>query len=131
MLVLGDTNSGPSVIGTKCLNIPISHIESGSCCKDECLPEETKRRSDVNMAYSERARRCLAYMCLPQERTYMTGSPMADMLHNDFAETEASDIHKRLEWEKGKYILLSAYREEQIDTENSFLSLFNAINQLS
>ena len=133
-LVLGDTNSCLSVIGAKRLHIPIFHMEAGNRCKDECLPEETNRRivdiiSDVNMAYSEHARRYLADTGLPKERTYVTGSPMAEVLHNNLAKIEASDIHTRLGLEKGKYILLSAHREENIDTEKNFLSLFNAINQ--
>ena len=136
VLVLGDTNSCLSVIGAKRLHIPIFHMEAGNRCKDECLPEETNRRivdiiSDVNMAYSEHARRYLADTGLPKERTYVTGSPMAEVLHNNLAEIEASDIHKRLGLEKGKYILLSAHREENIDTEKNFLSLFNAINQMA
>ena len=136
VLVLGDTNSCLSVIGAKRLHIPIFHMEAGNRCKDECLPEETNRRivdiiSDVNMAYSEHARRYLADTGLPKERTYVTGSPMAEVLHNKLAEIEASDIHKRLGLEKGKYILLSAHREENIDTEKNFLSLFNAINQMA
>ena len=136
VLVLGDTNSCLSVIGAKRLHIPIFHMEAGNRCKDECLPEETNRRivdiiSDVNMAYSEHARRYLADTGLPKERTYVTGSPMAEVLHNNLAEIEASDIHARLGLEKGKYILLSAHREENIDTEKNFLSLFNAINQMA
>lgn len=136
VLVLGDTNSCLSVIGAKRLHIPIFHMEAGNRCKDECLPEETNRRivdiiSDVNMAYSEHARRYLADCGLPKERTYVTGSPMAEVLHNNLAEIEASDIHARLGLEKGKYILLSAHREENIDTEKNFLSLFNAINQMA
>ena len=136
VLVLGDTNSCLSVIGAKRLHIPIFHMEAGNRCKDECLPEETNRRivdiiSDVNMAYSEHARRYLADTGLPKERTYVTGSPMAEVLHNNLAEIEASDIHKRLGLEKGKYILLSAHREENIDTEKDFLSLFNAINKMA
>ena len=136
VLVLGDTNSCLSVIGAKRLHIPIFHMEAGNRCKDECLPEETNRRivdiiSDVNMAYSEHARRYLADTGLPKERTYVTGSPMAEVLHNNLAEIEASDIHTRLGLEKGKYILLSAHREENIDTEKNFLSLFNAINQMA
>ena len=132
VLVLGDTNSCLSVIGAKRLHSPIFHMEAGNRCKDECLPEETNRRivdiiSDVNMAYSEHARRYLADTGLPKERTYVTGSPMAEVLHNNLAEIEASDIHARLGLEKGKYILLSAHREENIDTEKNFLSLFNAI----
>ena len=136
VLVLGDTNSCLSVIGAKRLHIPIFHMEAGNRCKDECLPEETNRRivdiiSDVNMAYSEHARRYLADTGLPKERTYVTGSPMAEVLHNNLAEIEASDIHARLGLEKGRYILLSAHREENIDTEKNFLSLFNAINQMA
>lgn len=136
VLVLGDTNSCLSVIGAKRLHIPIFHMEAGNRCKDECLPEETNRRivdiiSDVNMAYSEHARRYLADCGLPKERTYVTGSPMAEVLHNNLAEIEASDIHGRLDLEKGKYILLSAHREENIDTEKNFLSLFNAINKMA
>lgn len=136
VLVLGDTNSCLSVIGAKRLHIPIFHMEAGNRCKDECLPEETNRRivdiiSDVNMAYSEHARRYLADCGLPKERTYVTGSPMAEVLHNNLAEIEASDIHSRLGLEKGKYILLSAHREENIDTEKNFLSLFNAINKMT
>ena len=136
VLVLGDTNSCLSVIGAKRLHIPIFHMEAGNRCKDECLPEETNRRivdiiSDVNMAYSEHARRYLADTGLPKERTYVTGSPMAEVLHNNLAEIEASDIHTRLGLEKGKYILLSAHREENIDTEKNFLSLFTAINKMA
>lgn len=136
VLVLGDTNSCLSVIGAKRLHIPIFHMEAGNRCKDECLPEETNRRivdiiSDVNMAYSEHARRYLADTGLPKERTYVTGSPMAEVLHSNLKEIEASDIHKRLGLEKGKYILLSAHREENIDTEKNFLSLFNAINKMA
>lgn len=136
VLVLGDTNSCLSVIGAKRLHIPIFHMEAGNRCKDECLPEETNRRivdiiSDVNMAYSEHARRYLADCGLPKERTYVTGSPMAEVLHNNLAEIEASNIHKKLGLEKGKYILLSAHREENIDTEKNFLSLFNAINKMA
>ncbi len=136
VLVLGDTNSCLSVIGAKRLHIPIFHMEAGNRCKDECLPEETNRRivdiiSDVNMAYSEHARRYLADCGLPKERTYVTGSPMAEVLRNNLAEIEASDIHSRLGLTKGKYILLSAHREENIDTEKNFLSLFNAINQMA
>ena len=136
VLVLGDTNSCLSVIGAKRLHIPIFHMEAGNRCKDECLPEETNRRivdiiSDVNMAYSEHARRYLADTGLPKERTYVTGSPMAEVLHNNLAEIEASDIHQRLGLEKGNYILLSAHREENIDTEKNFLSLFNAINKMA
>lgn len=136
VLVLGDTNSCLSVIGAKRLHIPIFHMEAGNRCKDECLPEETNRRivdiiSDVNMAYSEHARRYLADCGLPKERTYVTGSPMAEVLHNNLSEIEASDIHQRLGLEKGKYILLSAHREENIDTGKNFLSLFNAINKMA
>ena len=136
VLVLGDTNSCLSVIGAKRLHIPIFHMEAGNRCKDECLPEETNRRivdiiSDVNMAYSEHARRYLADTGLPKERTYVTGSPMAEVLHNNLAEIEASDIHARLGLEKGKYILLSAHREENIDTEKNFMSLFTAINKMA
>ena len=136
VLVLGDTNSCLSVIGAKRLHIPIFHMEAGNRCKDECLPEETNRRivdiiSDVNMAYSEHARRYLADTGLPKERTYVTGSPMAEVLHNNRKEIEASDIHKRLGLEKGKYILLSAHREENIDTEKNFMSLFTAINKMA
>ncbi len=136
VLVLGDTNSCLSVIGAKRLHIPIFHMEAGNRCKDECLPEETNRRivdiiSDVNMAYSEHARRYLAECGLPKERTYVTGSPMAEVLHNNLREIESSDIHQRLGLEKGKYILLSAHREENIDTEKNFLSLFNAINKMA
>lgn len=136
VLVLGDTNSCLSVIGAKRLHIPIFHMEAGNRCKDECLPEETNRRivdiiSDVNMAYSEHARRYLADCGLPKERTYVTGSPMAEVLHNNLVEIEASDIHARLGLEKGKYILLSAHREENIDIEKNFLSLFNAINKMA
>ena len=136
VLVLGDTNSCLSVIGAKRLHIPIFHMEAGNRCKDECLPEETNRRivdiiSDVNMAYSEHARRYLADTGLPKERTYVTGSPMAEVLHNNLKEIEASDIHARLGLEKGKYILLSAHREENIDTEKNFLSLFGAINKMA
>ena len=136
VLVLGDTNSCLSVIGAKRLHIPIFHMEAGNRCKDECLPEETNRRivdiiSDVNMAYSEHARRYLADTGLPKERTYVTGSPMAEVLHNNLEEIEASDIHAKLGLEKGKYILLSAHREENIDTEKNFTSLFNAINKMA
>lgn len=136
VLVLGDTNSCLSVIGAKRLHIPIFHMEAGNRCKDECLPEETNRRivdiiSDVNMAYSEHARRYLADCGLPKERTYVTGSPMAEVLRNNLEKIEASDIHQRLGLEKGKYILLSAHREENIDTEKNFLSLFNAINKMA
>ena len=136
VLVLGDTNSCLSVIGAKRLHLPIFHMEAGNRCKDECLPEETNRRiediiSDVNMAYSEHARRYLADCGLPKERTYVPGSPMAEVLHNNLAEIEASDIHERLGLEKGKYILLSAHREENIDTEKNFISLFTAINKMA
>ena len=136
VLVLGDTNSCLSVIGAKRLHIPIFHMEAGNRCKDECLPEETNRRivdiiSDVNMAYSEHARRYLADCGLPKERTYVTGSPMAEVLHNNLSEIEASDVHQRLGLQKGKYILLSAHREENIDTEKNFLSLFGAINAIA
>ena len=133
LLILGDTNS---CLAAKRLHIPIFHMEAGNRCKDECLPEETNRRivdiiSDVNLAYSEHARRYLAECGLPKERTYVTGSPMAEVLHANLNEIEASDIHKRLGLEKGKYMLLSAHREENIDTEKNFLSLFNAINALA
>ena len=136
VLVLGDTNSCLSVIGAKRLHIPIFHMEAGNRCKDECLPEETNRRivdiiSDVNLAYSEHARRYLAECGLPKERTYVTGSPMAEVLHANLKDIEKSDIHKRLGLQKGKYILLSAHREENIDTEKNFTSLFNAINALA
>ena len=156
VLVLGDTNSCLSVIGAKRLHIPIFHMEAGNRCKDECLPEETNRRivdiiSDVNMAYSEHARRYLADTGLPKERTYVTGSPMAEVLHNNLAEIEASDIFDKLNakldtinlplslnsklstlhLDPKKYILLSAHREENIDTEKNFLSLFNAINKMA
>ena len=136
LLVLGDTNSCLSAIGAKRLHIPIFHMEAGNRCKDECLPEETNRRivdiiSDVNMAYSEHARRYLADCGLPRERTYVTGSPMAEVLRNNLNEIENSDIHKKLNLEKGKYILLSAHREENIDTEKNFVSLFNAINKMA
>lgn len=136
VLVLGDTNSCLSVIGAKRLHIPIFHMEAGNRCKDECLPEETNRRivdiiSDVNMAYSEHARRYLSDCGLPKERTYVTGSPMAEVLHANLPQIEASDIHSRLGLEKGKYILLSAHREENIDTERNFRSLFTAINRLA
>ena len=136
VLVLGDTTSCLSVIGAKRLHIPIFHMEAGNRCKDECLPEETNRRivdiiSDVNMAYSEHARRYLADCGLPKERTYVTGSPMAEVLHDNLEKIEASDVHARLGLEKGKYILLSAHREENIDTEKNFLSLFEAINKIA
>ena len=136
VLVLGDTNSCLSVIGAKRLHIPIFHMEAGNRCKDECLPEETNRRivdiiSDVNMAYSEHARRYLADCGLPKERTYVTGSPMAEVLHDNLEKIRASDVHARLGLEKGRYILLSAHREENIDTEKNFLSLFTAINAMA
>ena len=136
VLVLGDTNSCLSVIGAKRLHIPIFHMEAGNRCKDECLPEETNRRivdiiSDVNMAYSEHARRYLADTGLPKERTYVTGSPMAEVLHKNLPKIEASDVHARLGLTKGKYILLSAHREENIDTQKNFLSLFHAINKMA
>ena len=135
-LVLGDTNSCLCAIAAKKRHIPIFHMEAGNRCKDECLPEETNRRivdiiSDVNMCYSEHARRYLAENGLPKERTYVTGSPMAEVLHANLKEIEASDIHRRLGLEKGRYLLLSAHREENIDTEKNFLSLFNAINALA
>ena len=136
VLVLGDTNSCLSVIGAKRLHIPIFHMEAGNRCKDECLPEETNRRivdiiSDVNLCYSEHARRYLAENGLPRERTYVTGSPMAEVLHSNLKEIDASDILQRLGLERKKYMLLSAHREENIDTEKNFLSLFNAINVLA
>ena len=136
LLILGDTNSCLSAIAAKRLHIPIFHMEAGNRCKDECLPEETNRRivdiiSDVNMAYSEHARRYLAECGLPKERTYVTGSPMAEVLHNNLKEIEASDILTRLGLGKGNYMLLSAHREENIDTEKNFLSLFNAINAMA
>jgi UDP-N-acetylglucosamine 2-epimerase len=136
VLVLGDTNSCLSVIGAKRLHIPIFHMEAGNRCKDECLPEETNRRivdiiSDVNMAYSEHARRYLADTGLPKERTFVTGSPMAEVLHENLKEIESSDILQRLSLGKGRYILLSAHREENIDTEKNFTSLFNAINKMA
>ena len=136
VLVLGDTNSCLSVIGAKRLHIPIFHMEAGNRCKDECLPEETNRRivdiiSDVNLAYSEHARRYLADCGLPKERTYVTGSPMAEVLTENLDSIKASDVHQRLGLEKGKYILLSAHREENIDTEKNFNSLFNAINKMA
>ena len=136
VLVLGDTNSCLSVIGAKRLHIPIFHMEAGNRCKDECLPEETNRRivdiiSDVNLAYSEHARKYLHECGLPKERVYVTGSPMAEVLRNNLAEIEASDIHSRLGLEKGNYILLSAHREENIDTEENFISLFTAINKMA
>lgn len=136
LLILGDTNSCLSAIPAKRLHIPIFHMEAGNRCKDECLPEETNRRivdiiSDVNLAYSEHARRYLADCGLPKERTYVTGSPMAEVLHTNLTEIEGSDILTRLGLEKKKYILLSAHREENIDTEKNFLSLFNAINAMA
>lgn len=136
LLILGDTNSCLSAISAKRLHIPIFHMEAGNRCKDECLPEETNRRivdiiSDVNLAYSEHARRYLDECGLPKERTYVTGSPMAEVLHENLSEIEASDIHQRLGLEKGKYILLSAHREENIDTEKNFRSLFGAINAMA
>jgi UDP-N-acetylglucosamine 2-epimerase (non-hydrolysing) len=136
VLVLGDTNSCLSVIGAKRLHIPIFHMEAGNRCFDECLPEETNRRivdiiSDVNICYSEHARRYLNASGVAKERTYVSGSPMAEVLHNNLAEIEASDVHTRLGLEKGKYILLSAHREENIDSEKNFLSLFNAINAMA
>ena len=136
VLVLGDTNSCLSVIGAKRLHIPIFHMEAGNRCFDECLPEETNRRivdiiSDVNMCYSEHARRYLNASNVAPQRTYVTGSPMAEVLHNNLMEIEASDIHKRLGLEKGRYILLSAHREENIDTEKNFTSLFTAVNRMA
>ena len=136
LLILGDTNSCLSAIAAKRLHIPIFHMEAGNRCKDECLPEETNRRivdiiSDVNLCYSEHARRYLAENGLPKERTYVTGSPMAEVLHLNLNEIESSDILERLGLEKGKYMLLSAHREENIDTEKNFLSLFTAINALA
>ena len=136
VLVLGDTNSCLSVIGAKRLHIPIFHMEAGNRCFDECLPEETNRRivdiiSDVNICYSEHARRYLNASSVAKERTYVSGSPMAEVLHENLVEIEASDIHKRLGLEKGRYILLSAHREENIDTEKNFTSLFTAINKMA
>lgn len=136
VLVLGDTNSCLSVIGAKRLHIPIFHMEAGNRCKDECLPEESNRRivdiiSDVNMAYSEHARRYLIDCGLPQERIYVTGSPMAEVLHSNLDQIQASSIHQRLGLEKNKYILLSAHREENIDTDKNFYSLFSAINKIA
>ncbi|WP_288237064.1 UDP-N-acetyl glucosamine 2-epimerase [uncultured Alistipes sp.] len=136
LLILGDTNSCLSAIPAKRLHIPIFHMEAGNRCKDECLPEETNRRivdiiSDVNICYSEHARRYLADCGLPKERTYVSGSPMAEVLHQNLTEIETSDIHQQLGLKKGKYILLSAHREENIDTEKNFLSLFNAINAIA
>ena len=136
LLILGDTNSCLSAIAAKRLHIPIFHMEAGNRCKDECLPEETNRRivdiiSDVNLAYSEHARKYLHECGLPKERVYVTGSPMAEVLHANLAEIEASNVHQRLGLEKGRYILLSAHREENIDTEKNFTSLFTAINKLA
>lgn len=136
VLVLGDTNSCLSVIGAKRLHIPIFHMEAGNRCFDECLPEETNRRivdiiSDVNICYSEHARRYLNASNVAPQRTYVSGSPMAEVLHNNLADIEASEVHQRLGLEKGKYILLSAHREENIDTEKNFQSLFNAINRMA
>ena len=136
VLVLGDTNSCLSVIGAKRLHIPIFHMEAGNRCFDECLPEETNRRivdviSDVNLCYSEHARRYLNVSGVAKERTYVTGSPMAEVLHENLSEIESSDIHQRLHLQKGKYILLSAHREENIDTEKNFLSLFSAVNAMA
>ena len=136
LLILGDTNSCLSAIAAKRLHIPIFHMEAGNRCKDECLPEETNRRvvdiiSDVNLAYSEHARKYLHECGLPKERVYVTGSPMAEVLHQNLAEIEASDVHARLGLEKSRYILLSAHREENIDTEKNFFSLFNAINAMA
>ena len=136
LLVLGDTNSCLSAIGAKRLHIPIFHMEAGNRCKDECLPEETNRRivdiiSDVNLAYTEHARRYLAECGLPKERTFVTGSPMAEVLRENLKAIEASDVHQRLGLQKGKYILLSAHREENIDTEKNFVSLFSAVNRMA
>ncbi len=136
MLVLGDTNSCLSAISAKRLHIPIFHMEAGNRCKDECLPEETNRRivdiiSDVNLAYSEHARKYLHECGLPKERTYVTGSPMAEVLHQNLSSILASDVHARLGLEKGRYILLSAHREENIDTQKNFRSLFGAINAMA
>ena len=136
LLILGDTNSCLSAIAAKRLHIPIFHMEAGNRCKDECLPEETNRRivdiiSDVNLAYSEHARKYLHECGLPKERVYVTGSPMAEVLSENIDKIKASDIHKKLGLEKGKYMLLSAHREENIDTEKNFLSLFNAINEIA
>ena len=136
LLILGDTNSCLSAISAKRLHIPIFHMEAGNRCKDECLPEETNRRivdiiSDVNLAYSEHARRYLADCGIPKERTYVTGSPMAEVLHANLDKIMASDVHERLGLEKGKYILLSAHREENIDTEANFFSLMNAVNAMA
>lgn len=136
LLILGDTNSCLSAISAKRLHIPIFHMEAGNRCKDECLPEETNRRivdiiSDVNLAYSEHARRYLAECGLPKERTYVTGSPMAEVLHSNFDKIRESDVLGRLGFEKGKYILLSAHREENIDTESNFFNLMNAVNAMA
>lgn len=136
LLILGDTNSCLSAIAAKRLHIPIFHMEAGNRCFDECLPEETNRRivdviSDMNLCYSEHARRYLNASGVAKERTYVTGSPMAEVLHNNFAKIETSDIHNRLGLQKGHYILLSAHREENIDTEKNFLSLFKAINAMA
>ena len=136
LLILGDTNSCLSAIAAKRLHIPIFHMEAGNRCKDECLPEETNRRivdiiSDVNLAYSEHARKYLHECGLPKERVYVTGSPMAEVLQNNLQEIQESDVHARLGLEKGKYILLSAHREENIDTEENFFSLFSAINEMA
>ena len=136
MLVLGDTNSCLSVIGAKRLHIPIFHMEAGNRCKDECLPEETNRRivdiiSDVNLCYSEHARRYLMECGLPKERTFVTGSPMAEVLRANLGSIEQSDIHRRLGLTKGRYILLSAHREENIDTDRNFFRLFTAVNALA
>ena len=136
LLILGDTNACLSAIAAKRLHIPIFHMEAGNRCKDECLPEETIRRivdiiSDVNLAYSEHARKYLHECGLPKERVYVTGSPMAEVLQNNLQEIQESDVHTRLGLEKGKYILLSAHREENIDTEENFFSLFNAINEMA
>ena len=136
LLILGDTNSCLSAIAAKRLHIPIFHMEAGNRCKDECLPEETNRRivdiiSDVNLAYSEHARRYLIECGMPKERTYVTGSPMAEVLHKSLESIEKSDIHARLGLKKGRYILLSAHREENIDTERNFISLFTAINKMA
>ena len=136
VLVLGDTNSCLSVIGAKRLHIPVFHMEAGNRCKDECLPEETNRRivdiiADVNLPYSEHARRYLIECGFPKERTFVTGSPMAEVLHTYLEKIENSDIHERLHLEKGRYILLSAHREENIDTEENFTSLFTAVNAMA
>ncbi len=136
LLILGDTNSCLSAIAAKRLHIPIFHMEAGNRCKDECLPEETNRRivdiiSDVNLAYSEHARRYLHECGLPKERTFVTGSPMAEVLHKNLEQIEASDVHARLGLEKKRYILLSAHREENIDTEENFCALFSAVNAIA